>query len=79
MESVRDFLYNYPFRTMSASFSGYIISLTEYISPLLRLLILLFSTITALCLAYIHYNKAMGIYYGKKKKRNSKKGNRNSR
>ncbi len=79
MESVKEILYNYPFRSLSASFSGYLLSLTEYVSPLLRFLILLFSTITALSLAYIHYNKAMGIYYGKKKKGNSKKGNRNSR
>lgn len=76
-DSIRAVLSNHPFGGIGASMSGYIISLSEALSPFFRFLILLFSTVTAISVAYIQYNKAWRVY-GKVKKR-SKKGSCNSR
>ena len=75
--SIRDTLDSHPITNIFASLTGYLISLSDVISPSLRFLILLFSTSTAISVAYIQFNKARRLWYGKKD--SSKKGNSNSR
>ena len=57
---------------------GYILSLSEVMSPFFRFLILIFSTVTAISVAYVQYNKAWRVWNVKGKKDPSKKGNSNS-
>ena len=73
----RDSLEAHPLVNITASLSGYLLSLSDLIPPILRFLILLFSTSTAISVAYIQFNKARRLWYGKKD--SSKKGNSNSR
>jgi len=75
-DSIRAVLNNHPIPGMGASMGGYIISLSEVLSPALRFFILLCSTITAISIAYVQYNKARRVYV--KVKNSSKKGNSNS-
>ena len=72
----KDSLEAHPFVNTVASLSGYIVSFSELISPPLRFLILLFSTGTAISVAYIQFNKARRLWYGKnyRKKDNSNSG-----
>ena len=74
--SIRDTLDNYPFTSISTSLSGYMISLFDIVPPLLRFLILVFSTSTAISVAYIHFSKARREWYGED---SSKKDNSNTR
>lgn len=76
MDSVKTLLYNNPSAGLGTSLGGFLISLTDILPPFLRFLILLFSTITAISMAYIQYSKALGVYYEKKSR---KKGSRNTR
>ena len=57
---------------------GYMLSLSEIMSPFFRFLILLFSTVTAISVAYVQYNKAWRVWNVKGKKEHSKKGDSNS-
>ena len=57
---------------------GYVLSLSEAFSPFFRFLILIFSTVTAISVAYVQYNKAWRVWNVKSKKDPSKKGNSNS-
>ena len=61
----RDSLETHPIVNITASLSGYLISLSEFIHPALGFLILLFSTSTAISVAYIQFNKARRLWYGK--------------
>lgn len=76
-DSIKAILHNHPFSGISTAMGGYIISLTEILSPLLRFSILVFSTVTAVSVAYVQYNKARRVYG--KEKNSSKKSNSNSR
>ena len=78
LDSIKVGLDNHPFAGVGTSIGGYILSLSEFISPLFRFLILTFSTITAVSVAYVQYNKARRIW-NVKNKNTSKKGNNNSR
>lgn len=75
-DSIKAILSNHPLGGISTAMGGYIISLTEMLSPIFRFLILTFSTITAISVAYIQYNRARRVYV--KDKDPSKKGNSNS-
>ena len=75
-DSIKYILTNHPFSSISTSLTGYILSLADFISPILRFFILFFSTITAVSLAYLHYNKARSVWNAKKDSR--KKGNSNT-
>ena len=75
-DSIKTVLNNHPIPGMGASMGGYIISLSEVLSPALRFFILLCSTITAISIAYVQYNKARRVYV--KVKNSSKEGNSNS-
>ena len=77
LTSLKDSLAARPFAGISTSIGGYILSLADFISPFLRFLILLFSTITAISVAYVHYTKARRTWYGKED--TGKKGNSNTR
>ena len=72
----RDSLEAHPLVNVVGSLSGYIISLADFIPPILRFLILILSTSTAISVAYIQFNKARRLWYGKN---SSKKDNSNSR
>ena len=78
LDSIRAGLNNHPLAGVGTSIGGYILSLSEFISPLFRFLILTFSTITAVSVAYVQYNKARRIW-NVKNENTSKKGNNNSR
>ena len=90
LDSIRVGLSNHPLAGVGTSIGGYILSLSEFISPLFRFLILTlnssgilssdtrFSTITAISVAYVQYNKARRIW-NVKNENTSKKGNNNSR
>ena len=71
----RDSLEAHPLVNITASLSGYLLSLSDLIPPILRFLILLFSTSTAISVAYIQFNKARRLWHGKDP---SKKDNSNS-
>ena len=77
LDSIKVALSNHPFKGISASMGGYMLSLSEMLSPFFRFLILFFSTVTAISVAYVQYNKARSVY-GKVEK-SSKKGNSNTR
>ncbi len=76
LDSAKSLISNRPFSSLTTSFSGYLISLTEVLSPLLRFLILFFSTVTAFSVAYVHYNIARREWDAKKD--TSKENNSNS-
>ena len=76
LDSIKVALNNHPFKGVGASMGGYVLSLSEMLSPFFRFLILFFSTVTAISVAYVQYNKARSVY-GKSKKP-SKKGNSNT-
>ena len=76
-DSIKEVLNNHPFGGIGTAMGGYIISLSEMLSPIFRFLILTFSTITAISVAYVQYNKARRVYGKVKKFR--KKGRSNSR
>ena len=76
-DSIKTVLNNHPFGGVTASLVGYILSLSEFISPVLRFFILVFSTVTAVSLAYVQYNKARGVWNDHKKD-TRKKDNSNS-
>tara|TARA_B100001250_G_scaffold414497_1_gene453258 strand:+ start:1835 stop:2077 length:243 start_codon:yes stop_codon:yes gene_type:complete len=77
LSSIKTFLSNNPFGGVGTSIGGYFISLSDALSPFLRFLILFFSTITAISVAYIQYNKAWRIKDAKENA--SKKDRSNSR
>ncbi len=64
--SVRDSMDNHPFTAISTSLVGYMVSLSDFISPALRFLILVFSTSTAISVAYVHFIKARRLWDGEK-------------
>ena len=72
----REYLDTHPFANIIASLTGYVISLADFLSPTLRFLILIFSTSTAISVAYIQFSKARRLWYGKN---SSKKDNSNTR
>jgi len=76
LDSIRTVLHDHPFGGVGASMGGYVLSLSEMLSPFFRFLILFFSTVTAISVAYVQYNKARSAY-GKVKKP-SKKGDSNT-
>ena len=75
-DSIKTVLHNHPFGGVTTSLAGYILSLSDFISPILRFCILVFSTVTAVSLAYVQYNKARRIWNAQKDP--SKKNNSNS-
>ena len=77
LDSINHILNERPFSSLTTSLGGYLLSLTEFLSPFLRFLILVFSTVTAFSVAYVHYNRARRDWYGEKDP--SKKDNSNSR
>ena len=79
MDSIRAILDNHPLPGIGASLGGYMLSLSEMLPPFLRFLILIFSTVTAISVAYVQYNKAWSMWNVKSEKDPSKKGNSNSR
>ena len=74
LDSIKLILNERPFSSMGTSLGGYFISLMDALNPVLRFLILLFSTVTAVSVAYVHYSRARRIWNGKKN--TSKKDNR---
>ena len=78
MDTLKTILSDHPFAGVGTSLGGYVISTIDFISPVLRFIILLFSTITAIFLAYLHYKKARR-WWNEENKKSSKKGSRNSR
>ena len=78
LDSIKVALSNHPFKGVGAAMGGYILSLSDILSPVLRFLILIFSTVTAISVAYVQYNKAWRVWNVKGKKDPSKKGNSNS-
>ena len=72
----RDSLEAHPLVNVVGSLSGYIISLADFIPPILRFFILAFSTSTAISVAYIQFNKARRLWYGENSR---KKDNSNPR
>ena len=74
----KDSLENHPFTGIGTSLGGYVLSLSDFMSPLLRFLILIFSTVTAISVAYVQYNKAWRVW-NVNKKGPRKKDNSNSR
>ena len=79
LDSIKVALSNHPFKGVGASMGGYILYLSEALSPFLRFLILFFSTVTAISVAYVQYSKAWRVWNVKDKKEPRKKGNSNSR
>ena len=73
--SIRDSLEAYPLAGVSTSLVGYLVSLSNLVSPALRFLILVFSTSTAISVAYVHFIKARKEWHGEKD--TSKKDNSN--
>ena len=65
LTSIRASLDSHPIANIFASLTGYALSLSDFVSPSLRFLILLFSTSTAISVAYIQFNKARRLWYGK--------------
>ena len=78
LDSIKTVLSNHPFGGIGASMGGYILSLSEFISPFFRFLILVFSTVTAVSVAYVQYNKAWRVW-NVNKESSRKKDNSNSR
>ena len=76
LDSIKSALDNRPFSGLTTSLGGYILSLSDFLSPILGFVILVLSTVTAISVAYIQYDKARRIWYAKKN--SSKKGNSNS-
>ena len=68
---MKEIAVNYPGYTTVCSLCGYFISYLDMIPDLLRLLILIASTITAISMAYIQYKKALKIK-NESKKRNKR-------
>ena len=79
LDSIKVALSNHPFKGVGASMGGYVLSLSEILSPFFRFLILFFSTVTAISVAYVQYSKAWRVWNVKDKKEPRKKGNSNSR
>ena len=77
LSSLRDSLDNNPYAGVGTSLGGCLLSLSEALSPLLRFIILILSTTTAISVAYIQFNKARRVWYGEKNSR--KKDNSNTR
>ena len=75
MSFFKNSLETHPITNIAGSMSGYIISFADFIHPALRFLILIFSTSTAISVAYIQFNKARRLWYGED---SSKKDNSNS-
>ena len=78
LDSIKVALSNHPFKGVGASMGGYVLSLSEMLSPFFRFLILFFSTVTAISVAYVQYNKAWRVWNDKSGKDSSKKGNSNT-
>ena len=75
-DSIKAVLHNHPFGGVGTSLAGYILSLSEFLSPIFRFCILIFSTITAVSLAYVQYNKAKSVWNAQENPR--KKDNSNT-
>ena len=75
MDSLKIYLDNNPGTSLVGTLGGFVLSLTEILTPVLSFIILFASAITAVCLAYIQLKKARAYV----KKKSSKKGSRNSR
>ena len=73
--SIKDSLDTHPIANVFASLFGYIISLSDFIPPVLRFLILFFTS-TAISVAYIQFIKARRLWYGED---SSKKDDSNTR
>ena len=76
LDSIKTVLNNHPFGGITTAMGGYVISLSDMLSPFFRFLILIFSTVTAISVAYVQYNKARSAY--DKAKKPSKKGDSNT-
>ena len=77
LDSIKTVLNDHPFGGIGTSLGGYILSFSEILHPVFRFLILFFSTVTAISVAYVQYNKAWGVW-NVNKKGPSKKDNSNS-
>ena len=75
MDSIKVLLDSKPTTSLAGTLGGFFISLTEVLTPVLSFIILFASAITAVCLAYIQFNKARTYV----KKKSSKKSSSNSR
>ena len=75
MDSLKIYLDNNPGTSLAGTLGGFMLSITEVLTPVLGFIILFASATTAVCLSYIQFKKARS--YAKKK--SSKKGSRNSR
>ena len=78
LDSIRNILSERPFSSIGTSLGGYLVSLSDMVSPFLRFLILVFSTVTAISVAYVQYNKAWRVW-NVKKENSGKKDNSNTR
>ena len=61
MDSLKQALINNPGTGMISSLTGYILSLIEMLPGILRFIILIASTVTAISLAYIHLRRALVV------------------
>ena len=61
MDSLKQALINNPGTGMISSLTGYILSLIEMLPGILRFIILIASTVTAVSLAYIHLRRALVV------------------
>jgi len=59
--SIRQALIEHPVIGVSSSLGGYIVSFIDTLPDIMRLIILIASTITAVSLAYIHLRKALSL------------------
>ena len=66
---MKEILANHPGCSIVGSLCGYVLSLIDYLPAVMRLVILLASTITAVSMAYIHYKKALKVKDGQSKGR----------
>ena len=58
---MKEIAVNYPGCTMAGSLCGYFVSFIDALPGIMRLVILLASTITAVSMAYVQYNKALKV------------------
>lgn len=58
---MKEIAVNYPGCTMAGSLCGYFVSFIDALPDMLRLTILIASTITAVSMAYMQYKKALKV------------------
>ena len=60
-DSIEEILTEHPVIGVSGSLGGYLLSLMDILPDVMRLAILIASTVTAISLAYIHIKKALDV------------------